>query len=242
MKLGVVVGVLAAGASSGVAADRDDALAILERAIKAHGGAEGLIKAQVCTRAESGTLVQDDKDVPFTSETTRHLPDRVRLKITVAKMFEMISVLNGDKGWLRTSGPAVPLVKERLAELREEAYVSYVATLVPLRKAPFTLGTVPEIKVGGEPAVGIKVTSKGHSDSKLYFSKRLGVLVKIACRSKQAGIAVDKEYLFEGYKDFDGVKLPTKERTTVNGKKSTEVTIKSYRFLKKVEDRVFERP
>jgi hypothetical protein len=90
--------------------------------------------------------------------------------------------------------------------------------------------------------VGIKVTSKGHSDSKLYFSKRLGVLVKIACRSRQPGIAVDKEYLFEGYKDFDGVKLATKERTTVNGKKSTEVTIKSYRFLKKVEEKVFERP
>jgi len=231
-----------AGASSGAAADRDDALAILERAIKAHGGAEGLIKAQVCTRAELGTFVQDDKDVPFTSETTGRLPDRVRLKITVAKRLEMISVLNGDKGWLRTTGPAVEVVKERLAELREEAYGSYLTTLVPLRKAPFTLGTVPEIKVGGEPAVGIKVTSKGHSDSKLYFSKRSGLLVKIARRSTEAGVMVDKEYLFGGYKEFDGVKLATKERTTVNGKKSTEVMIHRYTFLKKVEDRVFERP
>ena len=53
---------------------------------------------------------------------------------------------------------------------------------------------------------------------------------------------MNKEYIFGGHKDFDGVKLATKRMELFNGKKFVELTSASYPFLGKVDDAVFARP
>ena len=88
----------------------------------------------------------------------------------------------------------------------------------------------------------MKVRARGHPESNLYFSKRTGLLIKVARRSTESGVPVDKEYLFSGHKDFGGAKLPTREVLLVGGKRWTDVTVRDYKFLKKVDDATFGRP
>src|SRR5262249_46225090 len=101
---------LALATSGPAAANEKEAQAIIERAIKAQGGADGLTKAQVCRRTDTGKQALGAVETPLVSQVTRSLPDRVRLQIEVDKGTKITIVLDGDKGWQRQgSAPPVQL-------------------------------------------------------------------------------------------------------------------------------------
>jgi hypothetical protein len=229
-------------AAAGPAQAEEAPAAILDRAIKAHGGEAALTKALVCSRSETGAQGRPGKELTFTREVVRSLPGRVRWTTEVRKRLKIIVVLNGDKGWERVGGPPVELNKQRLEELREVAYVDWVATLVPLKKAGFTLSALPEAKVDGQPVVGLKAARPGHADCNVFFFKSTGLLAKISRRVSRAGAPADEEHFFSDYKDFGGAKLPTKERTTINGQRFRELTVTGYKFLATVPAGQFDRP
>ncbi len=223
-------------------AGEKEARELLERAIKARGGAEALTRAQQYKRSESGTRVIAGRDQPFTSQVTCSLPDRIRLQIELTKTLKAVVVLDGEKGWQTLGSPTIELPPRRVKEIREEAYVWWLTTLVPLTKSGFTLSTIADTKVEGEEAEGIKVVHKDHPDTRMYFLKRNGLLAKIERQASEAGLSVDKEYLYSAYKDFDGVKLYTKEVMKVNGRKETEVTVRECSFPAKLDEGTFAKP
>jgi hypothetical protein len=223
-------------------ASEKEARDIVDRAIKAAGGATALTKAAQCKRTDTGTQTLQGRDVPFTSAVTRSLPDKVRLQMELNRKVKTTVVLNGDKAWQSDGGPAVALLSPRVRELREEAYLWWLTTLVPLTKTGFTLSTVADIKVDGDTAAGIKVVSRGHQDTRLYFSKRNGSLVKIERQSTEGGIKVDKEYFYSAYREFDGARLHTRELVKVNGQKWTAVAISDYSFPDKIDASTFSKP
>jgi hypothetical protein len=235
---------LAAWAFAAVAAradDRAEALAVVEKAVKAQGGAEGLTKAAVATRSGKGVLSLG-AEIAFTSEETYNLPGQVRVKLEVGKM-QLQRVLNGDKGWQQSAGgETLELAKDRLSELQEEGYVWWLTTLAPLLKDGFDLAPLAEAKVNGRPALGVKVSARNRPDAALYFDKESGLLVKIARRARETGVEVNKEYFYSDYKDVDGVKVPGKEVTHVNGRKFYEVQYREYKFLGKTDEATFGRP
>jgi hypothetical protein len=228
------------------AADRDAALAVINKAIKAHGGEDALAKTRLATRTSQGRMTIAKDELPFTDSITVGLPDRFKHSLDGGKgdnKFKLALVLNGNTGWQSTGGMVTELSHVRLAELREEAYRLWIMTLVPLKKETgFSLETLPDIKVNGDAAAGIKVSMRGHGDTKMYFSKKTGLLVKVERKISQRGLKVDKEYLLSDYKEFDGVKLPTKLVEMTNNRKSMEVSVKSYKFPKQIDDSEFGKP
>jgi hypothetical protein len=225
-----------------VGASDKEARAIVDRAIKAHGGAAALAKVIHFKRTDTGTQALQGRDVPFTSYVAGHLPEKIRLQIELNRKVKTTIVLNADRGWQSDGGPAVALFSQRVKELREEAYRWWLTTLVPLTKPGFTLSTVPDIKVDGEPAVGIKVVSRGHHDTRMYFLKSNGLLVKIECQATEGGNKVEKEYLYGNHREFDGARLHTRELVKVDGKKFTTFTISEYSFPDKIDPSTFSKP
>ncbi len=221
--------------------DGADALAIVDDAIKAHGGADALTKAQSFTRKGTGHIFPSDKPMTVTEELTVNLPGQMRLAADVQGAGKILLVLNGDKGWRSQGGAADELGGERLKELADEAYVLWLTTLVPLKKDGVMLKPLPEIKVGDKPAVGVAINAKDHSTVKLYFDKTSHLLVKVEREAKQAGSTVNKEYLYEDYKKTDGVQLPGKITELVNGAKFSELTSVSYK-LHKADETSFGKP
>jgi hypothetical protein len=229
-------------AASVRADDRETALAVIEQAIKAHGGADALARSANSIRSGKGTIAVEGKELAVTTDVVLSLPDKERVAVVVEKQLPITIVLNNDKGWKLTGGAAADLPKESLEDLRGEAYVWWLTTLVPLKKAPFELSPLPEIKVNNKPAVGVKVASKGRADAKLYFDKASGLLVKIERRAKEAGLEVYKEYFYSDHKELDGVKVPLREIHHVNGRKAFDVTLTAFKVLPKPDESAFGKP
>src|SRR5262249_37997133 len=128
-------------------------------------------------------------------------------------------------------------------ELHEESYVIWLSSLLPFAKdTRFSLTLLPDAMGDGRPAACIKVAHKGYPDVKLYFDKQSALLVKSARHAKEAGLAIDKEYVYSAHRAFEGVQLPTKYVELVNGKKFVEVPEISYKFLTPVDEGTFARP
>jgi hypothetical protein len=222
--------------------DRGTALAVVERAIKAHGGADALTRSANSSRSAKGTITLEGKDLAITSDAVLSLPEKAHMDLVVEKSTKITSVINGEKGWELTGGAAREMVKEKVDDLREEAYVWWLATLAPLQKETFELSSLPESQVNGKPADVVKVASKGHPDARLYFDKATGLLVKIDRTTKEAGLEVFKEYLYSDHKEIDGVKVPLREVLQVNGRKRHDVTLTAYKVLAKPDESAFTKP
>jgi hypothetical protein len=223
----------------------EDARTVLERAVKAHGGAEALAKTQTMARRMTGVLSVPGKEVPFTAELIHQLPGQTRLTTEMVingQKLLSLRVLSGDKGWQASGGAALEMAKEELHDVQEEAYSLWLATLVPLQDKAFNLAAAAEVQVRGQPAVGVRVTRKGHGEVRLYFDKASGLLVKLERRPKEGGLETTKEYLFAEHKSTDGVMLPTKYTEMVNGKKLAEISSISYRLLSRIEEGTFAKP
>lgn len=240
---------LLATAGESWAADPKGALAIIERAIQAHGGEAALNRAQTRQRTSSGVMVLASEEVPFTDELTMQLPNRLRWSVetgTGARKAALTVVINGEKGWQITGGAATDLSKERLQEMRDELQVLWLATLTPLKVLQeansVTLDVLPAIKVADRPAVGVKILRQSQADVRLYFDRETALLTKVEREAKSAGQLVPRASVLLEYKEFGGVKLPVMQIELTGGKKTSEVKDARYRLLDKVDDSVFAKP
>ena len=75
-----------------------------------------------------------------------------------------------------------------------------------------------------------------------YFLEKSGLLAKIEREGTEAGLRVDKAYLYSAYKEFDGVKLPTKEIVLINNRKFTEFTSSDVSFPARLDAKTFGKP
>jgi len=229
------------------AAEQDDAKNIIDKAIKARGGQEKLRKLKAVTMRLKGTIHSPGGDVPFTGEVVTQGADQRRLALdaeTNGTKFTFVQVLNGDKGWQKINDDTQELNADQLAEAKEEAYGSWVATLLPLDGKDFTLYSLGEVKVEDRPAIGVRASSKGHRDVNLYFDKEFSQLVKSETRVKdeESGMEVNQESTYSDFKEIDGIKEPSKIVVKKDGKPFVEATVEQVKREEKVEDSIFVKP
>lgn len=236
--------VLAAAAAR--ADDSAEARALVDRALKAQGGAERLAKLPAVSGKLKGIFHGFGDGVPFTGEFAAQGPDRTRLVIEAEagdQKLRLVHVLNGNKGWVQVNDDTEELDKEALAEAREEAYAEWVATLVPLRdRKRFRLSPLGEIKIDGRPAAGARVSSEGHGDVNLYFDKASGLLVKTEVRRTEDGQEVTEETFLGGYKEVQGTKQATRLTVKRDGETYMDCAISEYRLEEKLDAAVFAKP
>ena len=162
--------------------DAADAKSLVEKAIKASGGAEKLDKTKSVTTKIKGKITVMGMDLDLKATTTTEEPDRMRSEADVEFMgnqIKQLQIVNKDKGWLVVGDMNLDATKEMLESAKETFYASYVGRLTPLLKdKQFKLSLIPDIKVDGQDAAGILVKSEGHGDMKVYFDKKTNLPVK----------------------------------------------------------------
>jgi hypothetical protein len=225
--------------------DREAALGVINDAIRADGGEERLARCRIMTRNARGTFFFFGKDVKFTTQLVLEFPDRLRDTIEVEQdnqKVRILRVVTPNGAWTSTAGAAAEMNKPEADELREEMYVLWLTTLMPLKDAAFQLAVLPESKVDGRPAAAIKVSRAGHPDVKLHFDTQTKRLTKLERQAREVGLSVNKEYLFSEPRDFEGVTRATKQIEFAAGKKTTELLVTSFAFPGKVEESTFAKP
>jgi hypothetical protein len=183
----LILGLLLVAAGS-VRSD-DNPRAVVARAVQVVGGETLLVRAQAFQFKVKGTLyINPVRGDQFTGEVFSQLPDRRKEIVqaqTQGNLVLLTEVLAGGKAWLKDDVHVHELSPAELADLKERAYASYVASLLPLLKGSgLSLEPLGEAKVQGRPAIRVKVVSAGHRDIKLYFDKADGFLVKVEQRRK----------------------------------------------------------
>jgi len=246
---GVAVLVVLAVAPTGRADDKD-VRALLDEAIKAHGGAKKLEKYRAATMELKGKVTVMNQKVDFTGESSMQLPDRTRSELSVEIMgmtLKVIEVLNKDKGWISVDGKTMALTKEIMAEAREQMHAGTVAgQLTPLKNQEYKLSPLGEAKVGGRDAVGIRVERKGYRDLSLFFDKKSHLLVKSERRAKDLAGGDDKEFteetFYKDYKKVDGVQVPHRVVQKRDGKDYLEAEVSGVKIVEKLDDNTFAKP
>jgi hypothetical protein len=227
--------------------DEADARKIIEKAVKAHGGQEKLDKLPGGVIKFKGTFHGTGEGIAVSGEVASQGSDkhRVDMEIDAGGMkFPIVIVVAGDKGWTKLGKDVKEFDKDELKEAQEEAYSGWVATLAPLKDKQFKLATLGEIKVEKRPAVGVKVSSKGHRDVELYFDKETGLLVKAETRVKDemSGQEVAEESFPSEYKDVQGTKQAMKFVVKRNGKLFMEGEASEVKLYEKLDDSLFKKP
>lgn len=227
---------------------KEEVRAIIQKAIKAHGGEEKLAKIQAIRDKSKGTLEINGAEAAFTSESVYSLAGKLSATIQIEIMGQSIAlkqVVTGDKAWISVMCQTMEAPEAAATVMKEAVYAAKFETLLPLLKeANLTLTLAKETKVDGKPAVGINVESKGHKAFTLYFDKSSDLLVKREGQTiDQATMQeVSEEAFFRSYKDINGVKWSMKSLINHDGKKYMESETTEVKFLDKVDDGEFAQP
>jgi hypothetical protein len=241
--LTAALAVLAAGAAR--AEEKTDSKAVIAKAIKAVGGEEKVAKQKAETFKGKGKFYGMGDGIDYTGEWSVQQPDKMRVEIKAGD-FTFVRVINGDKAWAKFGDNTQEADKDAVKEAKENMYAERVATLIPLVKDKgFEFAALGEVKVGDKPAVGVRVSQKGHRDVNLFFDKDSGLLVKsetVVKDEMDGGKEKTQETLFSDYKEFGGVKHPTNLTINRDGNKYVTLEISEMEPKDKIDDKVFEKP
>jgi hypothetical protein len=231
----------------------DDVKAILARAIKAHGGEEALVKYKAGQTKLKGKLVLPQiGETDFSQESAFMLPDKFKeiLDFELAgKKVHVATIVNGDKISIEPSVDgqvtAVEITDKIKEAVKEQEYMMKASRLVALLKEKeFELAPLGEVKVEGKPAVGVRVSSKGHKDISLFFNKDTNLIVKVERRSADpmSGKEFTEERIVVEYeKTKEGIPLPKKVLVKHDGEKHVDAEVVEAKWLEKLDDSEFKK-
>jgi hypothetical protein len=218
--------------------------AVIDKAIKAHGGLDNLKKYAAQVAKAKGKFYGMGDGIDYTSETSFQAPNKLRILVD-AGGFKFVQIVDGDKGWMDVNGEVSEMNKEFLEEARHELHAMNVSRLFPLLEDGYKLSALGEVKVDGKPAVGVKVEHKGFRDVNLFFDKDSGLLVKMERRGKDVmagGTEYTAEELLSDYKKVDGLEVPYKVLINRDGKKFVESEVTEVKVAEKLDAKVFGKP
>src|SRR5262249_17219998 len=123
--LSAAVFLVLAWSAPGRSDETPDVRKVIDKAIKAQGGADKLERFKAVTFKLKGKVYgMSEAGIPYSGEWTVG-PNRLRADMTVEVMgtsFPIVRIVDGDKGWMRVMDRTTELDKDQLAEARETFY------------------------------------------------------------------------------------------------------------------------
>lgn len=238
----VLVGVI----SSPLVADEKEARAVLEKAIKAHGGVEELKKLESHSAQFSGTISTNGMDLKFSGEVKAKGSEyfKVTMDLDVNNMnISIINVISKDKGWAKVADNITELDKDQVAEAMQQGHQNAALNLFPLLEKKYKLSVVGEEKVNGKDAICIRVEHPKFRAINICFDKKSYLLVQATSVVKdfQAGEEVTEVTTMTDHED-KGSRQPKKLTITRDGKPYITMEVSSYQLNQKFDDKEFSKP
>lgn len=231
--------------SAGFTQAEDDPKAreIVERAIKASGGAKTLKNQVRLDIEDKGTFYGMGEGVPYEGRFTFHWPDRFRMEIVNA-----FTIINTPKGvWVESMGNVMEVTGDPLKYSRQESEGAYITSLIPLIKPnpKYKLSLFGKEEVAGEACDGVNVARKDGPVITMFFSQKTGLMLKYqtTVHSAEKGYEeVAEQTLYSDFKKVDGVMMPMKATILRDGEKYVESESTSVKFPKELDESLFEKP
>jgi hypothetical protein len=248
--LGVVVATaLVLSVRGGVFAAEPDAKEVIEKAINALGGEAKLaaLESKAIQTKSKGKIDFGGNQGEFTATTTTQGLNKFKQEFKGeigGNEIKAVSVMDGDKAWRRFGGDTSKLEDDQLAGQKRTVYLTLVPSLMlPLKGKDFKVESAKEDKADNKPCVALKIVGPDKKDFQLFFDKESGLPVKmVATVPGFQGDEFTQETTYSNYKEFDGVKRPTKSASKRNGENFMEVEITDVKVLDKADPKAFAEP
>jgi hypothetical protein len=228
-------------------AQEEAARAVIEQAVRAHGGEERLARVRADRVKSRGTLFLEKHAIEFTAETVVQLP--AQFKSTVEMMVDgkthtVTHLINGNKAAVFVDGKPEKIEPAALLEMRDTMLLDRMLRLVPLlRDRTFDLALLPPAKINDRPAVGVKVVSRDRREFYFFFDKETNLLVKTEhMLGNGSGKKVREERYFGNFMDVDGCMRAFRIVAYRDGRKLLEAELTEVKRLDRLDDSEFTRP
>ena len=137
---------------------------ILDKAIKAMGGAEPVGKMKSLTWKAKAKISINEVEITTNEDWSARNIDKYRIEVNLTINGNNVSgtmVLNGDKGWSKVKDKTNDLPKGQPAVFQHIFRPGRLMHLLPLAKdKPYELSALGELKVGDKETLGVRITQK----------------------------------------------------------------------------------
>ena len=212
---------------------------ILDAAAAAHG-AEALAGFRSLRLEGKGTLSMMGQSIPVTLSELRVPPDRRWSRLNVGGMAEIVSVIDGGKGWMRLPQGTREIAGEELADagqdrIREPGY--FLA-----HRSEFRWQTLEPREIEG---VGCEAVYAGEApvrDWILYFDTATHLLkaMEYAGRGPQGPVHAEARY--GDYREVSGARICYTENVLHDGQAFMSVTLNQVEANVPVDEALFRKP
>jgi hypothetical protein len=227
--------------------DEADARAILDRAIKAHGGEAALGKFVAMYYKVKGNEFDGDMKTPISFEWFFQGDD----KETIISYDENdkvtdVEIVNGNEGWEKDARRVTEeMSKEKIESRQEDIYLNWATMFVPLKGKGYQLSPLGETDVAGRKAIGILVRHDKHADLKFYFDRETHLLAKHERKLKNSddGKEHTEECLYSDFRTVQDVQQPFKVEGLSDGVKEAEFKVVEMKLYDKpLDEKLFSKP
>ncbi len=249
--LGAVLGLVAFFSLSGCSHANDkhkDAQAVIDKAVKAMGGAEKLARAEMVTykvklKSEAGGAGSEMTFQILEASAGRERSEMER-DAGDGEIIKSLTVMNGEKVWRKQAGKIQELDQDVALHMnRTREMFDAVRRPLILKDPHYLVKLAGEEKIGEKTAVVLDVMGTFGQDFKLSFDKENGLPIRLEATSTfPGGRESAMTTLFTGYKEFGGIQVATRRLQTSNNVKTSESEISDFQVLEKVAQGTFDEP
>jgi hypothetical protein len=195
----------------------DDPRLLIERALKALGGAEQLRNLPASSLQVKGSLLVRDDGVPagytIAGHIHRQTVEQAGAAVQLSMSGKSIQAVARPGNWSAWKKLDERSEWEKLSDKDSKVYSflggvyqARILALAPLLEDPsFTLSPAEPIQVEGRPARGLKVCFSGQPEAILYFDQQTGLPCRYQQRIKLPGHDREEDYVvtLADYHDLD---------------------------------------
>lgn len=228
-----------------------DPKAVIEKAIEAHGGKKLIEKYPAAKVSFTGEMTVMGQNATVSgSNTTDKGKIKVEIEVSIAgQKVKIVQMASGDKTQVRVSVGGMnvdaPVTEAQKEELKFSSMYAEVTTIAPLLdEKKFELKSEEDEEVEKKKADVVSVKIKEHDRTiKLYFDKESKLLVMVAREGIVPGSQDDKKgklaTLLGDYKKQDGLMVPMKITSKVDGEVFLIATVTEHINLEKSDPKEF---
>ncbi|MFW6370446.1 MAG: LolA family protein [Bacteroidota bacterium] len=200
-------------------------------------GQENLLKKETYT--VEAAIEQMGTEFPMTMKLKR--PNKFRMEMEMQGQ-KMVQAYDGENGWMIApwmSSEPQDLSGPELAQAMEQA--NFDGELYNYSSKGTEASLIGKVNLDGKPMYNIKLTDKNGAVKNYFIDTEDHLIRKVKARINAQGQEVEVEQNLSGYKEFDGVKMPSKIESK-NPMGTAVIHFKEIEFNVPMDDSLFKKP
>jgi hypothetical protein len=231
----------------------DDVTQLIDRALKAHGGAERLAQPRAYIVVVEMTSKSKRAPAGVSSRATHSFqpPNQYRLEedaMRGGRPSKYIEVYNGNRGWTKRDGVLQAMAPKTAAQPPDVQQGFGYKFILCLRDRNNTATALGVSNLGGTAAFGVKIThplGRGSEERRLFFDMETGLLLKSELHARlSTGGELASEQSWADWRVIDGIAVPHRVTNAIRDAGGTvhERVFTDFKFADKLEPKLFDRP